>query len=186
MAGGVQREAALDTGAEADLADHEGLTNAAALTSDHHAGESLQTGVVAFLDLHVDFNGVTRTECRDFLSGFRCLASNASIALTIVFPRVAAAYRRTGKGFVRRSCDCRLGLFFRSAGLPAKGCRSAGNIAIAHVRSYLRTFRLDLKKSGIMRRPAFRHSNNQNYPIRKTRMGHLVQPHVTRLYARRS
>ena len=69
----MQREAALDTGAEADLTNNEGLTDAAALTSDHHAGEGLQTGVVAFLDLHVDFNGVTRTECRDFLGRLQVL-----------------------------------------------------------------------------------------------------------------
>ena len=76
----MQREATLHTGAEADLTNNEGLTDAAALTSDHNAGEGLDTGVVAFLDLHVDFNGVTRTECRDFLGrlhvlGVKCLNS---------------------------------------------------------------------------------------------------------------
>jgi len=46
-------------------------------------------------------------------------------------------------------------------------------------RDHPRSFRLDLKENGIMRRPAFRHSNIQKYPIRETRMGHMNQLRVT-------
>jgi len=90
-------------------------------------------------------------------------------------PHISAQVR----GFVRRSCDRRLGLFVTSQvclrGLPIrrKYCAMKAN------RDHLRSFRLDLKENGIMRRPAFRHSNIQKYPIRETRMGHMNQLRVT-------
>src|SRR5437868_14926071 len=60
----VDREDALHTVAEADLADGEAGLRAVALR-DHDAFESLQAFLVAFLDLHLDTDSVTGTETRE-------------------------------------------------------------------------------------------------------------------------
>ncbi|WP_209440384.1 hypothetical protein, partial [Bifidobacterium ruminantium] len=62
----------------------------------------------------------------------------------------------------------RLGLFVTSQVCLRRVADPPEILRLPHNRSCLRLFRLDLEKSGIMRRPAFRHSNNQKYPIRKT------------------
>ena len=95
----MQREATLHAGAEADLADQEGLAQAGALTSDHHTGEGLDTGVVAFLDLDVDVDGVAGTERRDLLGGLHVLGVKCLNSVNHCYSLVAAAYQRTGLGF---------------------------------------------------------------------------------------
>src|SRR5947209_12923822 len=62
---GVHREGALDTDAEADLADGEGLADPAALAPDDDALEDLDAGAVALDHADVDLDGVTRPERGD-------------------------------------------------------------------------------------------------------------------------
>lgn len=59
---GVQWEATLDADAEAHLANHEGLAKTSAGACDHNACEGLDTGIVAFCDVHIDLNGISRAE----------------------------------------------------------------------------------------------------------------------------
>src|SRR5947208_5306929 len=65
---GVQREGPLDTDAEADLADREGLLQATTLAADHDTLEDLDAGPVALDDLDVHLHGVTGTEGRDVVT----------------------------------------------------------------------------------------------------------------------
>src|SRR5271157_2388982 len=60
----VQRENALDAGAEAGLANGDGLAHAGVIAADHGALEGLQAFLVAFPDLHVDADGVANPELR--------------------------------------------------------------------------------------------------------------------------
>src|SRR5205823_10183254 len=54
----IQREDALDAGAEAHLAHREGRARAGAVALDDHALEYLDAGLVAFDDLVVHLDGV--------------------------------------------------------------------------------------------------------------------------------
>src|SRR3954454_20394919 len=65
---GVHREGALHAHAEADLADGEGLADAAALTADDDALEDLDAGAVALDHPHVHLHGVTRAELGDVVA----------------------------------------------------------------------------------------------------------------------
>ena len=65
MIGVCTRERALHAGAEADLADREGLAQAAAVTADDDTLEDLDAGAGALDDLHVDLHGVAGTEVGD-------------------------------------------------------------------------------------------------------------------------
>jgi hypothetical protein len=58
----VERERALHTHAERDLADRERLAEAAARAPDHHALEDLHALPIAFDDAGMDLDGVTRSE----------------------------------------------------------------------------------------------------------------------------
>src|SRR3954447_15647374 len=62
---GVEREGALDTDAEGDLADREGLADAAAVATDDDALEDLDARAGALDDLHVDVDRVTGAEVGD-------------------------------------------------------------------------------------------------------------------------
>src|SRR5829696_1836519 len=62
---GVHREGALDTDAEAHLADGEGLADAAALTADDDALEDLDARAVALDHAHVHLHGVPGAEVGD-------------------------------------------------------------------------------------------------------------------------
>src|SRR3954468_501080 len=62
---GVHREGALDADVVGDLADREGLADAAALAADDHAQELLDPGARALDDADVDIHGVARPEVRD-------------------------------------------------------------------------------------------------------------------------
>src|SRR3954452_4991118 len=73
---GVHREGALHADAEADLADREGLADAAALTADDDTLEDLDAGAVALDHADVHLDGVTRAEGRDVVaqrSGVECV-----------------------------------------------------------------------------------------------------------------
>src|SRR5215208_692613 len=64
----VEREGALDTDAEGDLADREGAADAGAVHADHHALEDLDAGAGALDDLHVHLDGVTGPEGREVVA----------------------------------------------------------------------------------------------------------------------
>src|SRR5689334_1766491 len=59
---GMHRENALDAVAEAHLANRNALAHARAIAGDHRAFEGLEALFVAFLDLHVNLDGVTGPE----------------------------------------------------------------------------------------------------------------------------
>src|SRR6476659_156443 len=59
---GVHREGTLHADAEGDLADGEGFADAVALAAQDEALEDLDAGVLAFDDVHVNLEGVTRAE----------------------------------------------------------------------------------------------------------------------------
>ena len=61
-------EGALNTDAEGDLADGEGLRDAAALARDDDALEDLDAGTRSLNDLDVDLEGVPRTEGGDVVT----------------------------------------------------------------------------------------------------------------------
>src|ERR1035438_1189630 len=61
---GVQREDALNAGAEAGLADGNGLAHAGVVAADRDTLEGLQAFLVAFPDLHVDADGIADPELR--------------------------------------------------------------------------------------------------------------------------
>src|SRR6476469_2471673 len=65
---GVQRERALDTDADGDLADGERAAHTGAVHADHDALEDLDAGAVALDDLDVDLDGVTGAEGRDVVA----------------------------------------------------------------------------------------------------------------------
>src|SRR5690349_4706434 len=65
--GSIHREDTLDTLAEADLPDGDGLAHTGVLTGNHDALERLKALFFTFLDLHVDTNCVTRTKLREVL-----------------------------------------------------------------------------------------------------------------------
>src|SRR6478735_1772181 len=62
---GMHRKGALDADAEADLADREGLADAATLSPNDVTGEHLDPGAGALDDLHVHLDRVTGPEVRD-------------------------------------------------------------------------------------------------------------------------
>src|SRR3954467_4369352 len=73
---GVHREGALDADAEADLADGEGLADAAALTADDDALEDLDARAVALDHADVDLHGVPGAEVGDVVAqrvGVECV-----------------------------------------------------------------------------------------------------------------
>src|SRR5688500_2024971 len=59
---GVHREGTLYADTEGNLADGEGLANAVTLAAQDEALEHLDAGVLAFDDVHVNLEGVTRAE----------------------------------------------------------------------------------------------------------------------------
>jgi hypothetical protein len=66
--GGVHREGALDADAEADLADGEGLADAATLAPDDDTLEDLHTRAAALDDPHVHLHGVAGAEVGDVVA----------------------------------------------------------------------------------------------------------------------
>src|SRR4029453_4563257 len=64
----VNREGTLNADAEGNLADGEGLADTLALAAKDEALENLDTGVLAFDDVHVNLEGVTRTELRNIVT----------------------------------------------------------------------------------------------------------------------
>ena len=64
----MHREGPLDADAVAFLSDGEGLADAPTGATQHHTLEHLNTLLVAFDDLDVDLNGVTRAEVRDVIA----------------------------------------------------------------------------------------------------------------------
>src|SRR3954471_17318844 len=64
----VEREGALDTDAEGDLADREGAPDAGALDPDHDALEDLDPRARALGDLDVDLDGVAGAELREVVA----------------------------------------------------------------------------------------------------------------------
>ena len=58
-------EGTLNTNAEGNLADGEGLANACTLAANDEALEDLDTVVLTFNDLNVNVQGVTGAECGD-------------------------------------------------------------------------------------------------------------------------
>src|SRR4051812_6581903 len=64
-AGGVQREHTLHADSAGDFADGEHLPRAAAFARDDQTLKDLDALFVAFFDLHVDFDRVSRSEVRD-------------------------------------------------------------------------------------------------------------------------
>src|SRR5437588_586282 len=64
-AGRVQGEHALHADSAGDFADGEHLPRAAAFARDHQTLKNLNALFVAFFDLHVDFDRVSRSEVRD-------------------------------------------------------------------------------------------------------------------------
>src|SRR4051794_21847161 len=59
---GVHREGTLHADTEGDLADGEGFADAVTLAAQDEALEDLDAGVLAFDDVHVHLDGVTRAE----------------------------------------------------------------------------------------------------------------------------
>ena len=70
---GVNREGTLNTDAEGDLADGEGLADAGALTTDADTLEELCTLVVALDNLYVYFEGIAWAEGRDIVAQLCCI-----------------------------------------------------------------------------------------------------------------
>ena len=65
--GGVKRENLFHADTERDTSDSESLADSAAPSCDDNAGEELDTLVIAFDDLVVNFYGVTDVEVRNIL-----------------------------------------------------------------------------------------------------------------------
>ena len=61
-------EGTLNTNAEGNLADGEGLANACTLAANNEALEDLDTVVLTFNDLNVNVQGVTGAECGDVVT----------------------------------------------------------------------------------------------------------------------
>ncbi len=125
------------------LLNQEGLAQAGALTSDHHTGEGLDTGVVAFLDLDVDVDGVAGTERRHLLGGLHVLGVKCLNSVNHRDSLVAAAYQRTGLGF---GDDWHHEHSVTPSGLPSGSLSIRRNSGFAPVRS-------GLMKRRLMRRP---------------------------------
>jgi len=70
--GAVLREGSLDTDAEAELANLEGLASASATNGDDNTLEHLHTLAATFDDLHVDLDGVAGSEIGDVITLLRC------------------------------------------------------------------------------------------------------------------
>ena len=69
----MHRERALDADPEGDLADREGLAEAAVLATDHDALEHLHALAVPLHDPHVHLDGVTGPEIGDVRAQERLL-----------------------------------------------------------------------------------------------------------------
>ena len=99
----MDREGALHTDAEGDLADGEGLRNAAALTGDHNALEDLGTGAAALDDLDVHLEGVTGAEVGHIV------AQRSGIDLVDQVGHYSLHARATGHGRLVGGAATRLG-----------------------------------------------------------------------------
>jgi hypothetical protein len=69
----VYREGTLYADTEGDLADREGFANAVTLATQDEALEDLDAGVLAFNDVHVNLDGVTRAELGNIVTQRSCI-----------------------------------------------------------------------------------------------------------------
>ena len=111
---GVHREATLHTSAEADLRTTK-VSRTPAPLRDDHAGEGLDTGVVAFLIFTFTSTVSPGRKAGISSAGFMCLASKASTALTIVFLQCCRISATISGPSTRLRITC-VGLFSLSLG----------------------------------------------------------------------
>src|SRR6478672_4063322 len=96
----VLREGALDTDAEAHLADREGLADSAALDPDHHALEHLHAFASALDDAHVHLEGVAGPEVGDVVAQVSavdeigCVHRNPPARALRALPTAGVGHRR--------------------------------------------------------------------------------------------
>ena len=111
------------------------------MTGDDHTGEGLNTGVVAFLDLHVHVDGIACAELGDLLGRLQVLGIKCFNSVNHCYSSVTAAYQCTGWGICRmlHACSIRCICLRFSSGLPFGGVPIRRSVGLS-------TRRLDLKE----------------------------------------